>query len=241
MDDLSVGEEVRRIYDYSGKGDPEWRRLGAIGKTANILKLCSSYPHGSVLEIGAGDGAILSRLSELEFSDNLYALEISENAVSIIAQRKIGALKECTLYDGYHIPYGDNTFDLALLSHVLEHAEYPRKLLYEARRVARYVFVEVPLEDTIRQKRDFIFDQVGHINSYSAKSVRRLVQSVGLKVLRQTVTNPPYGVYRYRFGAKAFLRFYLKQWLLGSFPAIATHVFTYHCSLMCVKSFAVDA
>jgi len=235
MDDLSVGEEIKRIYDYSGNGDPEWRRLGAIGKAGNILELCASYPHSSILEIGAGQGAILNRLSELEFADELYALEISENAVSRIGERKIGSLRECRLYDGYHIPYGDNTFDLALLSHVLEHAEYPRKLLYEAKRVARYVFVEVPLEDTIRQKRDFTFDQVGHINSYSPKSIRRLVQSVGLRVLRQTVTNPSYIVYRYRFGKKAFFRFYVKQWLLGALPAVATRLFTYHCSLMCEK------
>jgi SAM-dependent methyltransferase len=235
MDDLSVGEQIRRIYDYSGSGDPEWRRRGAIGKAANILELCSRYPHRSILEIGAGEGAILNRLSELGFAEELYALEISENAVSIIDERRIGRVRESRLFDGYHVPYGNDRFDLALLSHVLEHAEYPRKLLYEAKRVARYVFVEVPLEETIRQKRDFTFDRVGHINSYSPRSIRRLVQSVGLKVLRQTVTNPPYLVYRYRFGTKAFLRFYAKQWLLRAFPAVATHVFTYHCSLMCEK------
>jgi SAM-dependent methyltransferase len=235
MDDLSVGEEIRRIYDYSGTGNPEWRRLGAIGKAANILDLCARYPHRTVLEIGAGEGAILCRLSELGFAEDLYALEISENAVSTIRGRKIGSLRECRLYDGYHIPYGDGTFDLAILSHVLEHAEYPRKLLYEAKRVARSVFVEVPLEDTIRQKRDFSFDQVGHINSYSPKSIRRLVQSTGLRVLRQSVTNPSIVVYKYRFGRKAFFRFHVKQFLLGALPAVATRLFTYHCSLICQK------
>lgn len=105
MDDLSVGEEIKRIYDYSGNDDPEWRQLGAIGKARNIVELCSRYPHRSILEIGAGDGAILNRLSELEFADALYALEISENAVSRIGEQKIGPLRECRLYDGYHIPY----------------------------------------------------------------------------------------------------------------------------------------
>jgi ubiquinone/menaquinone biosynthesis C-methylase UbiE len=235
MEDLAVREEVQRIYEYSGKGDPEWRRLGAIGKADNIVQLCSPYPHGRVLEIGAGEGAILHRLSELDFGDDLYALEISGNAVSTIGERRIRSLRECRLYDGYHIPYDNDSFDLVLISHVLEHVEYPRKLLYEAMRVARYVFVEVPLEETIRQKRDFAFDPVGHINSYTSRSIRRFVQSAGLRVLRQSVTNPSYHVYRYRFGRRAFLRFLVKQCLLGAFPALATRLFTYHCSLMCQR------
>jgi SAM-dependent methyltransferase len=235
MDDLSTAEEIREIYDYSVDPDPEWRRLGAMGKADNILGLCSGYPHESILEIGAGEGAILNRLSELEFANALYALEISESAISLIGERKIGSLKECRLYDGYHIPYGDDTFDLALLSHVLEHVEYPRKLLYEARRVARFVFIEVPLEDTVREKRDFVLDRVGHINSYSSRSIRRLVQTVGLRVLHQSVTNPSYSLYKYRFGRTAFLRFHIKQLLLGALPFFATRLFTYHCSLICRK------
>jgi hypothetical protein len=41
-------------------------------------------------------------------------------------------LAEARTYDGYRIPYGDKRFDLAVLSHVVEHLEHPRLLLYEA-------------------------------------------------------------------------------------------------------------
>jgi hypothetical protein len=66
--------------------------------------------------------------------------------------------------------------------------EHPRQLIYEASRVARRVFIEVPLEDTARLPRDFVLDPVGHINFYSMKSIRRLAQSCDLRVTHERIT-----------------------------------------------------
>ena len=77
------------------------------------------------------------------------------------------------MFDGYRTLYADNQFDLVLLSHVVEHVEHPRLLLYEAARVGKRLFVEVPLEDNVRLSDDFVFDHVGHINVYSRKTMRR--------------------------------------------------------------------
>ena len=167
------------------------------------------------------------------FAENLFALEISENAVMRINEQKIESLREGRLFDGYHIPYADSTFDLALLSHVIEHVEYPRKLLYEAKRVAKYTFIEVPLEDNARLPSEFAFTKVGHINFYTSKSIRRLVQSAGLRVLGQLLSNPPYAGYLYHFGTQGVLRYHVKEFLLRLLPSIATSVFTYHCALLC--------
>ena len=179
--------------------------MGAIDKASNIVALCDAIPHSLILEIGAGEGSILKRLSELGFGEELYALEISPTGVETIKKRGIPQLTECLQFDGYDIPYNNHKFDLAILSHVVEHVEFPRKLLYEAARVARYIFIEVPLEDTVRLKADFVFDKVGHINPYSPKTIRRLTQTCNLEVLRQIVTNPSKAVYTYRKGKKGLL------------------------------------
>ena len=141
----------------------------------NIISCCNDYPHKNILEIGAGDGSILKRLDELKFGNSLYALEISKSAVSAIHKQEIRSLVECDLFDGYNLPYSDKQFDLVILSHVVEHLEHPRKILYEASRVSKYVFVEVPLQDTIRLKDEYIFDKVGHINFYSFKTIKLLL------------------------------------------------------------------
>lgn len=233
MSEAKVSDFLISNYeDYYEEGDSDWRRIGALGKAANVVSLCSGLPRHSIVEIGAGEGSILKRLSQLNFGDELYALEISPSGVQTIKNKKIPRLVECKLFDGYQVPYEDDRFDIAIMSHVIEHVEHPRQLLYEASRVAKYVFVEVPMEDTYRLKRDFVFDKVGHINFYSPKTIRRLIQSSNLRVLNQVTTNPSKESYTVLKGRKGLITYYVKQTLLNAAPALATRLFTYHGALV---------
>ncbi len=231
---LSVNDSLTQNYaDYydSEEGLLEWRKLGAADKCANIVRLCSSLPHDSVLDIGCGEGAILQRLSELRFGRRLVGLEISPSALRHAAAKNIPNA-EFHLFDGYQLPHNDQHFDLAILSHVIEHVEYPRKLIYEAARVARHVFVEVPLEDHSRVSGDFVFDHVGHINFYNPRTIRGLVRSCGMRILDGLLSHSSPASYVFRKGRlKGHLSFMLKEAVLACLPAAAPHLFTYHYSL----------
>ena len=234
--DANVDDLVLRKYkDYYQDGPSEWRRLGAVDKAANVVALCAAVPHTSILEIGAGDGAILSRLSELGFGERLYAIELSASGVEVIERRAIPRLVECRRFDGAHVPYGDATFDVAILSHVVEHLEHPRQLIHEAARVAHHVFIEVPLEDMSRHSRDYREDAVGHINFYSCRTIRWLVQSCGLRVVRQVTTNPSKDVYAHAAGRKGLIQYFVKQALLTCAPGLATNHFCYHEALLATR------
>jgi SAM-dependent methyltransferase len=224
---------IENYQNYYEDSDKEWRRLGALDKSNNILDLCSDIPHNKILEIGAGDGAILQQLAEKKFGKELFALEIVDNAVNRILSLGISSLVECKLFNGYSIPYEDNTFDLVILSHVIEHLEFPRQLLYEVQRTAKHVFIEVPLEDTIRLPKDYKFTSTGHINSYSYKTFRRLVQSSNLEVIQQKTINPSKEVLLYKYGKKGYPQYYLREISLGLVPKIARKIFTYHSSILC--------
>lgn len=234
---LSVNTKLQANYENYYGGESEWRRRGAIDKVANIVRLCSTFAHQEILEIGSGEGAILARMSELGFGTSLYGLEVSRSAVDATQKRQIPRLVECRVFEGYSIPYADSRFDVAILSHVVEHLEHPRQLLYEAARVAKLVFVEVPLEDTVRLTRDYIFDPVGHINFYSPKTIRRLIQTCELDVISQQITNSSRLVYQYRLGSvRGAATYLLKESLLHISEALATRLLTYNCSLLCAKS-----
>jgi SAM-dependent methyltransferase len=237
MSEFGLSAKLKENYDSYYDGESEWRTLGAVDKVNNVVGLCRSLPHQKILEIGSGDGAILQRLSELKFGEALYSIEISESAVDTIRHRMIPRVHECQLFDGYRISYPDRQFDLVVLSHVLEHVEHPRMLLYEASRVAKFIFLEVPLEDTVRLNREFVFNSVGHINFYSWKAIRHLVQSCGLKILTQTVTNPSLPVYRYCSGRAGILKFGIKELLQRISPVLACRLLTYHCSIVCEKAY----
>jgi SAM-dependent methyltransferase len=144
----------------------------------------------------------------------------------------MASLVECRQFDGYDVPYGDGAFDVAILSHVLEHVEHPRLLLNEAARVCRHLFIEVPLEHNRKLPPDFVWDSVGHINYYTAQTIRLLVQSCGHEVIEQRQTNPARRQYQYRLGAKGNVVFALKEIGLHLAPRAAQRMWTYHSSLL---------
>lgn len=235
MGTLSVTPGIQSLYNNQYSGKSEWRKIGAQDKVRNIQTLCGEIPHDRILDIGSGEGSILQGLSGGNFGLSFCSLEISESAVRTIRERKIANLKECSLFDGYTIPYADGTFDLAILSHVVEHLEYPRRLLQEAGRTSRFVFVEVPLEDTLRLKADYIPLPVGHINFYSPKSIRLLIQTCGLEVLTQITTSPSRQAQEFQFGFRGTLKYFIKNSLLSVSCGLATRFLTYHSSLLCTR------
>jgi SAM-dependent methyltransferase len=237
MNEPSVRPDLLQNYDtYYRDGDAEWRRLGAIDKARNVVELRSAYAHASVLEIGAGEGSPLKQLADLKFASDLSALEISSSGLETIRRKGIEGLRDARLFDGYKVPYEDEQFDLIILSHVVEHVEHPRRLLAEASRVAKLVFVEVPVEDTLRMNKDYVFDSVGHINFYSPKTIRRLLQTSGLEVLAQRVAGSSRAVYLFQSGTKGVLTHMVKSAALAVAPSIAPHVFSYHSALLCRRT-----
>jgi hypothetical protein len=160
--------------------------------------------------------------------EKVCGLEISASAIQLLMSKGIHAQQ----FEGVTVPFGDRHFELAVLSHVIEHVEYPRQLLYEAKRVAREVYVEVPMEDNSRLSHDFVADQTGHINFYNPKTIRQLVQSCGLRILKSKISHSSPAQYKFQKGASGMANYLIKEALLKSVPGIATHLFTYHYSIL---------
>jgi ubiquinone/menaquinone biosynthesis C-methylase UbiE len=212
-----------------------WREAGAIDKGSNIVQLWTQAggrerPH--VTEIGCGEGAIANYLHTTEFYASYTGLDLSRSGI-IEAQSR--ALENATFLqvDGIAMPRADDSADLVVLSHILEHLEHPRNLIYEAARIAPWILVEVPLELHFRMPRDYVWDDLGHINKYSAKSIRQLLQTCGLEIVDQMTTNPSLATTTF-FNASCKRRssWHLKQLALTASEPFATAIFTYHCTLL---------
>ena len=180
---ISTG--VKAAYDaYYQAHDEQWRLLGARYKAQHLVNVSKGHTFKKVLEVGAGDGSILYYLDQWKFAPELHALEISKTGVAHIQAKNISSLKSVQEFDGYHIPYPDDSFDVVILAHVLEHVEHERLLLRELKRVAKYQLIEVPKDyrfgvDT-RMKH---FLDYGHINMYTPTSLRFLLQSEGFHIV----------------------------------------------------------
>ena len=58
---MTISAVLKDHYErgYADYSRTEWRSMTSLHKAANIMQLCQAVPHERILEIGAGDGAVL--------------------------------------------------------------------------------------------------------------------------------------------------------------------------------------
>ena len=241
-------EQLVRFYDEGYTQSPaqaalyaRWRALGAIGKADHVLDLCSraGLRAASTLEVGCGDGALLSELHRRGFGGRLAGVEITQAAVAIARSRP--EIDSVELYDGLHLPVPDGTYELGILSHVLEHVPDPSALLAEVARACRTVIVEVPLEDNISAKRAAKrehADEVGHLQRISRDGARSIVARAGLRVACELEDPLPLTVHRFfapgpSAQARATAKWALRAGLHRLAPSTARRLFTVHYACLC--------
>src|ERR1700749_3129324 len=111
MAEQIISGNVKEAYDeFYEKHDEAWRMLGAKYKAQHIIDVCKGRSFKKVLEVGAGDGSILQHLSDAGFAPEYHAVEISGSGVEHIESRNIAGVKSVEIFDGYVLPFTDNSF-----------------------------------------------------------------------------------------------------------------------------------
>jgi ubiquinone/menaquinone biosynthesis C-methylase UbiE len=219
-----------------------WRALGAKGKADHVMSLCAQagIRPASTLEVGCGDGALLSELHARDFGGALHGVEITAAAVRIASART--EIDSVGMYDGEHLPAPDGAYELGIVSHVLEHVPDPAKLLAEVARVCGAVVMEVPLEDNLSAKRAGKrehADEVGHLQHLSRATARAIVSQAGLVVAGELEDSLPLEVHRFFAKTRGANAAALGKWGVRSglhtlAPALAKRVFTVHYACLCL-------
>jgi SAM-dependent methyltransferase len=243
------GTDLVRFYESAYSHDPEtamrysrWRALSAVGKADHVTALAAraGLRPRSVLDVGCGDGALLSELHRRGFGGRLSGVELSAAAVAIASSRS--EIASVQRYDGRRLPAGDGTQELAVISHVLEHVADPPALLREAARVCRAVLIEVPLEANLsarRRGKRAVSDEIGHLQRLDRDAMRRIVASAGLRVVCELDDPLPLRAHSFfatsrRERSRAFAKWALRATAHRLSPALARRLFTVHYACLCV-------
>lgn len=241
--------ELVRFYEQAYSLEPEranlyarWRALGAIGKADHVTALCerAGLRPQRTLDVGCGDGALACELRHRGFGGSLAGVEITEAAVRIARERPELDLVE--IYDGAHLPFAERTYELGVLSHVLEHVPDPAALLAEVARVCGAVVVEVPLErnwSARRAGKRAHAAEVGHLQRLDRGAARRIVASAGLAIVAELDDPLPLRVHSFfaasargRVAARA--KWGLRAGLYRLAPGLARQAFTLHWACLCL-------
>ena len=234
-------EDLARFYaeGYAGAGaDAErlgaWRALGARAKADHVTALCAraGLRPRSALEVGCGDGALLAELRERALAPELAGYELSPTAAELARARGLAV----RVFDGARLPEPDRRFDLAILSHVLEHVTEPERLLAETARVAGAVVVEVPLEANASARRGAKragAAEIGHLQRFDRAAVRALVAAAGLRMaaeMADPLTREAHAFFATTGAgrARAAVKSAVRRGLHRAAPGAAERLFTVH-------------
>lgn len=219
-----------------------WRALGAISKADHVISLCArgGISPASTLEVGCGDGALLSELHARGFGGRLEGVDVARAAIKRACSRP--GIHAVASYDGMRLPCDESAFDLGIASHVLEHVLEPGALLTEIARVCESVVIEVPLEDNLsarRPSRGESFKQLGHLHRLSRGRVRKLASRAGLRIVSETEDALPLSAQRFFATSPASTLAAAGKWAFRSSlhrlaPHLARRLFTVHYACLCV-------
>ena len=174
MEGVARGHEWGSAPDFVGPRHELRERL--------LLELfVSGRPGHVVLNAGAGQGTFTQQLERAGFA--VTSADSSQAAVDVLRTRVRG---EVVRADVTALPFGDDSFDGAVLGEVLEHVEDDRGALREVARVLRpggVLAVSVPADPRRFGPSD---EWAGHVRRYERAELEDASRSAGFDVLRCT-------------------------------------------------------
>ena len=216
----------------------EWRNLGAEDKANNIVSLLRSNGFdnvNSILEVGCGTGAVLLAVKKRGLGSLHMGVDLAnpnEHPDPGVAESDISL----HTYDGIHLPFEDDSFDLVYASHVLEHVPDERGFLAEIKRVSRrIVYIEVPCELHFRTSVKSLQAtlNIGHINAYTPEAFELTLVTSELAPIDVKLFDHSEAVHAFNsspFKAKA--KMMLRRGLLCVNQSLASRLFTFHCGAL---------
>ncbi|MFH1211704.1 MAG: class I SAM-dependent methyltransferase [Candidatus Woesearchaeota archaeon] len=143
-----------------------------------ILKLPKK---AKILDVGCGLCTFLKYVHTIRPDIKLFGIDVSSGIES-----RIPNFIEFKKASGDKIPYKDNTFDLVICQHVLEHVQNPEDFAMEIKRVTKeHVIIAVP-----NFRKTFLWDSANfwsdytHVKPFTKTSLHKLLESCGFRRIK---------------------------------------------------------
>jgi len=173
---LNRKKTLIKFDKYDRLGDYHWREYAkkdsAYRRYVDGLLGWITVRGNTVLDVGAGDGLITSKL-------NAKGIELEPTGVALAQKHGADVIEG----DAVALPFADGAFDVVLVGDVIEHLPDPTPAIREARRVLRsggtlYVTTP-PAQEPVRAY---------HYREYTLESLRAAVEPLGFLLTGEPFT-----------------------------------------------------
>ena len=247
---LSGRDHFARLFHDDLDFETEWLRRTARLKADAIERLLreAGLRPDSVLEVGAGTGAVIGALRRRGVGSAHYAVDYSAEAIGVLRRLEPDVVAAVADVTETPDPLGAGPYDLAFASHVVEHLEEPEAFLRALGAVPVGHFVaEVPLEDLpLGRLKSYVKNRAehpaGHVQFFTADSFTGLLERAGWRVVR-TVTYAPWldaETFALAYGdagpARRLLKRATEDVLPRALGPVWSRLYHGHCAALCVRA-----
>lgn len=163
------------------------RELGNVQASLDYVLKHNPSETDRILDVGCNYGSLLNRLHERGYVD-VYGVDVSTGHIDAGRDHYPSIAERIQAYEGTHLPFADEHFDIVVLFDVLEHIpDVDRFLAEEVRRVLRgsgrflfqtpNKFFNVPWE--ILKSRSLVKYREFHCSLQTYSSLKQLLRRCG--------------------------------------------------------------
>jgi len=173
------------------------QRLWHTQKLSQILKLLSSNPSPTVLDIGCSSGVLTAEIAKALPQSKITGLDSYKEAI-IFARSKYPHIT-FIIGDAHKLPFKTRSFDLILCTETLEHLTDPRQALLEMKRVLKKNGQAIISMDTGSLLFKIIWFfwtktkgkvwQNAHLYEFNIKILEGLINKSGFKVRKKIISH----------------------------------------------------
>jgi 2-polyprenyl-3-methyl-5-hydroxy-6-metoxy-1,4-benzoquinol methylase len=195
-----MSDYLETIYNKMGKNLVVGEEYFKTDSRFFLLdKIISSRPRGRLIDLGCGQGSLLSRFNNYH---TCYGCEYDSEARKIAASRGLQSIEQIDLNNATELPF-KGKFDIIVCSEVCEHLLNPRNAIRLARSnlsekgifvltVPNAVPLMVRFKVLLGKKCTWLHypsadtETTGHVRFYTIDSVTQLLSEEGFRVLKWT-------------------------------------------------------
>ena len=158
----------------------------ATGRSLQVMLSANQFAGRSILDVGCGDGHFDLQIAAQGRPASLTGTDAARAAVSVAAGRTGQCPLRFLVANAHTLPFGDNSFDLALIQSILHHDDRPADLVREAFRVAPVILIHEPNGNNFGLK---LIEKLSRYHrehgerSYTPRRIRNWVRDAGGEIL----------------------------------------------------------